>query len=142
MNIMQQKFSGFTIIEVIMSIAIMAFLVSAASITYVSVRKQTRDAARLTHITQIQSALAAYHRDNGVYPAEITPGLSFVGGNVTYMSAIPTNPLPIDFPCPAIEYDYLSDNSGISYHITFCLSSRVSDLNIGPHVATPVDIGN
>ncbi len=128
MKNIQKKIRGFTLIELIVVIVIIAILTTMATVAFVSVRRQARDSTRMVHIGQMQSALAAYHRDYGSYPADITPGNSFVAGNITYMKQVPNNPLPVESPCSSIpEYVY-PKSDGLSYQIRFCLSSQVNDI--------------
>jgi len=60
--------SGFTLIEVLVSVTIIAVLVAIAAISYSSINKQSHDARRKSDIEQIRSALEMYRADNGTYP--------------------------------------------------------------------------
>lgn len=130
---------AFTLVELLIVIVIIAVLISLATASLMGVRKQARNQTRLVHIGQMQSALAAYHRDTGSYPTKITPGMAFLLGNITYMKQVPNNPLPVEAPCTSVpEYDYpVSD--GISYRINFCLSTEINDI-YGIATATPSGI--
>ena len=135
---------AFSLIEVITVATIIALLATLSVVTYSKIRRQSRDVTRVLNITQMQSALAAYHRDFGSYPAAITPGAALTASGSTYMSQIPTNPLPVEEACTDFpEYVYYADNSGAqitSYHISFCLDSGSADLSAGQHLATPEGI--
>lgn len=67
MRIIDRKMKGFTFIELMVVISIMAILVGAGIVTYTGTNKRSRDARRKTDIEQIRSALEMYRSDNGSY---------------------------------------------------------------------------
>lgn len=138
MNKACQKF-GFTLIELMVVIAVLAFLVTVSVIAYNNVRGLSRDSVRVVHATQIQTALRAYYRDQGVYPYSLTLGQPLVSNNITYMDLVPNNPRPVDGDCDKnADYVYTQDNSGTSYHLTFCLGEETGDLPFGTNIVTPL----
>ncbi len=65
---------GFTLIELLVVIAIIAIVGVFAAIAVNSARSQQRDATRLSHIRQLQSALEAYFHETNSYPeGELLP---------------------------------------------------------------------
>lgn len=137
---------AFTFVEVI-TVAIIIMVLSSLSImTYSHIRRSSRDSRRILNITQIQSALAAYHRDLGYYPASLIPGTSLEAGSQRYLTPVPTNPTPVESPCQAWpEYSYVPVGTAPeyrSYQLTFCLSSATAELASGVHIATPDGILN
>jgi len=62
------KRKGFTFIEVLVVITIIAVLVVVGVVAYGSVNKRSRDARRKSDIEQMRSALEMYRADNGWYP--------------------------------------------------------------------------
>lgn len=138
---MREK-KAFTFIEVLVVLIVIAIISSAGFVIYSKSRRHARDAARVSDVAQLQVALAAYHRDLGVYPSVITLGTTFSAGSTVYMNQIPTYPKPVDAPCPANStYTYTPGASYLSYAITFCISSPVSNLSPGQLIATPAGIG-
>jgi len=132
-----KSFPAFTLIEVLIALIIVAFLATASLIVFAKVRRQTRDSARVSDVLQIQAALAAYHRDFGVYPSIITGGMSLVGSPTLYMETVPTYQTPVDAPCASdSSYLYSSPANYTSYTIQFCISSPVSNLPAGISTAT------
>lgn len=82
---------GFTLIELMMVIAIIGILASIIVVSLSSSKAKGRDAKRVSDIRTIQLALEEYYNDNAYYPtslygAGISPPFS------TYLSPVPTDP--------------------------------------------------
>ena len=88
---------GFTLIEILVAVTIIAVLVSIGVVSYASVNKRSRDAKRKGDVEQLRSALEMYRADIGYYPNtgsgswEDASGLSAVLVS-TYLPAIPSDP--------------------------------------------------
>ncbi len=65
---------GFTIVELLIVIVIIAILAAISIVAYNGVQERSRDAARLTKLSQLEKAIGLYYSDNGRYPP-ITHGL-------------------------------------------------------------------
>lgn len=74
---------GFTLVEILVSIAIIGFLSSIVIGSLNDSRSKARDAVRLSHISQIQRALEQYYSDNGRYP----PGYGAVAPNTAWATS-------------------------------------------------------
>lgn len=98
---------GFTLIELMVVIAIITVLAAVGIVTYTTAQKASRNSKKLQDLKAVQSALQLYKVDNGTYP--VTPengsipnsrcssiGLSatnFISDLVpAYMPAFPDNP--------------------------------------------------
>lgn len=82
---------GFTLVELLVTISILAVLMTLALISYQNIQKNARDARRKSDIVSIQSALEQYHSDQGYYPASLPVGsLQNPGLTKKYMAVIPT----------------------------------------------------
>lgn len=71
MNIFKNYFvpkRGFTLIELLVVIAIIGLLSSVVLASMNTARQKARDAARISDIRQIQTAIEMYASDNGHYP--------------------------------------------------------------------------
>lgn len=66
---MNKTTHGFTLIEVLVTVSILAILVSTVVISFGPAREQSRDAQRQTDLRTIEAALALYKNKYGVYPA-------------------------------------------------------------------------
>lgn len=63
-----RKIRGFTLVELMVAISILALLSTVALVAYSGVRKSARDAKRREEIKMIVAALEVYRAQNGDYP--------------------------------------------------------------------------
>lgn len=96
---------GFTLIELIVVIAIIGILATFLLVNFSGVRARARDTQRKSDIAQIQAALEFYRSDNGAYPPEGTGNGNFpvstscgaslknTLGTTTYLEKTPCDPL-------------------------------------------------
>lgn len=155
------KAGGFTLIELLVVIAIIALLSSVALIAYNSARQKSRDAKRLSDMTQMNNGLELYYATlrgyptgpNGIPAALITSGLA---------NHLPTAPAPADGNCAGVVYpsppvpgtvygtEYYYVPSGTAYLGTdgvtqvypdygyyFCLGNQAGNFSGGMHILTP-----
>lgn len=67
---MKTRSKSFTLIELLIVIAIIAILVSFATVSYSSAQKKSRDSKRKADLKAVQNAFEQYYADNnGLYPA-------------------------------------------------------------------------
>ncbi|PIZ10368.1 hypothetical protein COY54_01685, partial [Candidatus Falkowbacteria bacterium CG_4_10_14_0_8_um_filter_41_36] len=81
----------FTLIELLIVISIIGIIISISFVSFSNVRQKGRDTKRIADIKLIQKSLEDYYRDEGSYPATLTPGQSLIGSssNTIYMQIIP-----------------------------------------------------
>lgn len=103
---MKRKFfAGFTLLEVLVVVAIIGILISIGTASFTSAQKKARDGRRQGDLKSIQTAFEQYNADNnGNYPATCSV-------DVTYLPA----GLPKD---PKTGANYTSSCSATSY--CFC----------------------
>lgn len=105
-----RKVKGFTLVELLVVLSIIAVLSTVAIASYTSFLKNARDTKRKADLNFIQSALEQYHADQKYYPAAIAPAENCQGykdgwlmlrcplkspdGGKVYLSEVPTDPLP------------------------------------------------
>jgi len=137
---------AFTLIELLLVIAIIGILTSAATVSYLKIRAGSRDVKRLSSLSEIQNALALYYRDEGSYPTTLTPGGSLVGSSSAqvYLSTIPALPNQAEGACSTgdNQFIYATTSHSTAYTISFCLGAATAQLNSGPKCATPAGIIN
>lgn len=101
-------------------------------------READKDAARLSDIKQIQTALELYYNEANKYPESISGGDSIKFNKTVYMQKIPTNPAPTTDICKGYEnYSYKQENKGMEYKLVYCLEKNAGGITAGPHTATP-----
>lgn len=84
------KKKGFTLVELLVVISIIAILVAATSSSFINSQKRSRDASRKSELKNLSNALNMYYADKGKFPASITLGGEFSEDNIIYMKKVPT----------------------------------------------------
>lgn len=82
---------GFTLIEILITITILATLGGGVILTLNPVKQlnKSRDAQRQSDLTQIRLASDAYYNDTHCYPTEMPFGQEWSVGNTVYMKQVP-----------------------------------------------------
>jgi type II secretion system protein G len=124
----QSKISGFSLIELLVVISLIAILLSVSLVASDNARKSGRDSKRKADLEQIRSALEIYRNDCRAYPSndKVVSGDSLTGteqsGSVCledtdiYMESIPADPLP------GRKYHYLQSTSNPTNQYVICAS--------------------
>lgn len=130
---------GFTLIEILVTISIIAILSVIGMVAYSSVVRQGRDSKRQSDLRAIQSALEQYNSDQGFYPDAISFGnpLSRPTGGTPYMNSIPSDPIndsTNDYTYAYIPLNSSSgscDNSSTNRCFKYCLYALLENSNPG-----------
>ncbi len=117
-----KNIKGFTLVELLIVIAIIGVLSALLMANFVGVRQRARDAQRKSDLRQVQSALELYRSDLGLYPTtqngpDCDAALS--SGTTTYMTKVPCDPTNTSFYSGS--YYYYSDGS--VYYLVACLEN-------------------
>lgn len=99
---------GFTIIELLVVVAIIALLTTVGLVTFTQTNKRARDGKRKADLEQLRSALVLYRTDNGTYPGAIS--WSDMTPIQTYISAT-TIQDPLSSPHPQYTYSSSGGNT-------------------------------
>ena len=138
---MKRKGGAFSLVEIVVMIAIIAVLSVTALVIFINIRNQIGDLQRLHDIRQLQNSLERYASDNGGnFPNVLVIGQPLISpnGTVTYMSKVPSNPEPRTAAvCANRDYDYRVTSKGKSYLITYCLVKGNSQFDRGECHAMP-----
>lgn len=116
---MKRKNKGFTLIELIVSITIIAVLTVAGVLSYGGASKKARDSRRMADMEKIRIALELYRQGTGSsYPA--TTGALVPN----YLQTVPTGPK---------GETYVYTHSGYTYS----LSTSLEETGVGYSVINP-----
>ena len=144
---MLQDKKGFTIIELLIVIAIIGLLATISIVALNGARQKGRDAKRVGDIRQVQTALELYFNDKNAYPVAaiaITLGdathkvlcdtaagfqTTTTGCGKIYMGIVPANPLP-----NGSNYSYTG--TATTYDVGFSLEDSTGSYAAGSHTAT------
>jgi uncharacterized protein (TIGR02145 family)/prepilin-type N-terminal cleavage/methylation domain-containing protein len=142
-KIKKKKRSAFTLIEILVVVAVIGILISIALVYLTANRQSARNARRVADVKQIQTALEAFAYNQGRYPTvtEFSGSISY--GDTVYLKEIPVAPTPADGQCSEGDNTYTYSEDGInngSYILTFCLGDYSGSLSPGLHEATPEGI--
>lgn len=127
------KKRGFTLIELIVVIAILAALASMISGNISTSLKKGRDAKRKADLEEVTRALEMYYEDNKAYPLTLTFGSILEDPSTTkiYMQKLPNDPITTK------SYQYLSA-TGTDYKLFACLENSQQQL---PYISSGYTIG-
>lgn len=84
---------GFTLVEMLVVVAIVAILAMAGFTVFGPVMKNNRDRQRLQDLNSIKQALELYRTDTHYYPATLPTSLTSPDGRKTYLKTTPKDPL-------------------------------------------------
>jgi len=96
MEILQKTEKGFTLIEVLMVVAIIGILATIVLVSLNTARSKARDVRRISDLRQLALALEMSYDDNSTYPVQATcvdiatPLAALATGG--YMGALPADP--------------------------------------------------
>lgn len=118
--------SGFTLIELLVVIAIIGILASIVIASLGSVQSRGRDARRMSDINSLQKALALYSSSASSYPvAAATTTLTGADAvSTALLGAGVFTTMPKDPMDPTYTYDYITNATGSSYTLVFCLETN------------------
>lgn len=102
--------NGFTFIELLVVITIIAVVFASGVVSYTTISKNSRNARRNADMEAIRQALEMCRSIDGVYPGSIyTPNnIHCADANIITMKATPLDPKP----CPGSTYGYVVTGGG------------------------------
>ena len=114
---MKNKKNGFTLVELLVVMFIIAILTGVLLPNLMGARQKAKDAQRIGDADAMRSALRMYYNDNQSYPADYN---AMVVALPTYMPAVPEW---VDDTDPDIDFDYVSIDPYDTFTIRFKLES-------------------
>ncbi len=122
------KHKGFTLIEVLVAVTIIAILISIGVVSYGSVNKRSRDAKRKGDVEQLRSALEMYRADTGYYPNAGSGSWADASGLTTTLVATYLPVIPSD-PKTTQTYRYQATNLSGGNYYGYCMSALLESEN-------------
>jgi prepilin-type N-terminal cleavage/methylation domain-containing protein len=102
-----QKNRGFTLIELIVSISIIAIISSIGLVVYTGAQKLSRDSKRMGDIKEVQKAMEQFYAINNGYASLNTQDGSVSVNSLTGLNSyFQTNTPPSDPNFSAVNYEY------------------------------------
>jgi len=119
----QLKEKGFSLLALLVAIAIIALLTSIGMVSFSRAQQNSRDTRRKADLRSISSALELFYDASNVYPTEanydeVQQGPS-PGIYPTYIKTMP------DDPVTGRDYFYISRVTGYTNEQCYCLSSQM-----------------
>src|SRR5687767_9992789 len=131
MKITKRKINGFTLIELMIVVAIIGILTALVTVNLQDARERARDVQRKADLKSIQQALELYKNDHlpQTYPPTATWRDDLTGGG--YIKEIPTDPT-FGSSGAWVDYTYTRDVSDpLAFSIVACLENT-ADPNKDP----------
>jgi type II secretion system protein G len=120
MKMRAPKQKGFTIVELLIVIVVIAILAAISIVAYNGIQQRARDTKRASDIGQVKKMLELYKADVGAYPA-VCSGGDNAGCNLSNVSTalVPkyTPSIPLDPRNPTTYYHYVKGTGNDSYAI-------------------------
>jgi prepilin-type N-terminal cleavage/methylation domain-containing protein len=126
------KRTGFTLIEILIVVAIIAILASVVLVGLGPTQQAGRDARRVSDLHEVQNGLELYYNKCGYYPgtancaATTLPANWAALGTALTGSGIGVSSLPVD-PSTASAYVYGTNTGGTPKNTTYVLESTLEN---------------
>ncbi len=119
-NLLKKGRSGFTLVELMIVITVIAILATIAVASFTRVQKQARDTKRKGDMQTLATSLQAYYTENNSYPAALSTLVS------TYLPSLPTPPAGGSYTV----YSYSIGNGGNIYGLCVDLEAPAAIWNV------------
>lgn len=119
---------GFTLIEILIVVAIIAILASIVLVGLGPTQALGRDSRRVSDLQEIQNGLELYYNKNGAYPVPAQGAAWTVFQGDLTGASIGINNVPVDPSSPGRGYAYAWSAAGASYELMAYLESSQDSL--------------
>ncbi len=128
---MNKERSGFTLVELLVVIVVIAILASISIVAYQGIQSRARDTQHLQDVKTIAKAMEMYYADKGVYPPTNGSTKINIGWVTTadaswanleaalvpaYISSMPKDPQASQTTSPGIQGGYNYDMLRLTFH--------------------------
>lgn len=116
---------GFTMLEVLVVVAIIALLASIILASLNIAKQRGRDARRINDVRELQNALTLYTVTAGHFPIA-TATTTLTDSDPISSALVSSNNIPgpaLDPLYPVRAYTYKSNSTGSDYTISFCMET-------------------
>lgn len=137
-----KKNDSFTLIEVLVVIAILAGLVAILFPNFMDVRERARDATRKSDLKQIQKALELYKENHTppAYPTSLPdPCTTFSEGSNVYIGKVPGDPQGNCSSNIRRYFYYRFPGDTLRYELRACLENKQDPLGTNSQTAPYFD---
>ena len=122
----QNHQKGFTLVELLVVITIIAVLSTIGIVMYTTVQRNARDAKRIGDMQAISKALEMYKSVNGSYPTTSAISIAsnwdtFAAALSPYMQSLPKDPTNSDNWTTGKFYKYHTNDTGTFYQVAASL---------------------
>lgn len=123
---------GFTLIELMVTIAIIAILATIGMVVYSTTQKTARISKRVQDLDALKTSLELYKSSVGNYPAAAVAGTfacistPLAGLVPSYMPALPADPLDSGNPAGTNCYEYTSNSATAASSNEYKLGTKTS----------------
>ena len=117
-TLMNYRQRGFTLVELLVTMSILATLIAVLLPNFLGAREKARDARKVEDLLAVKNALRMYYNDNQIYPA---------GVGTSDLSAQLSSYLP---GIAAIEYAYFQMDSGEGFALCLGIDSGMGNEDI------------
>jgi len=135
-----KKQHGFSLVELLISVSIIAILIAIGIASYSTINKQSRDTKRKSDIEQLRSAIEMYRSENGYYP---NTGAGWV--DITSLSALTPTYIPAipEDPKNTTPYVYRYKATGLSngQYYGYCIEATVESAGSLSNTCTSIESG-
>lgn len=117
---------GFSLIELLVVMAIIALLATAIIAGVTLIQTKSRDTRRIEDMRQISEALELYHATNYQFPKAVTETIIDGTTDILTTTLVPTGNIPAistDPLYPDYAYRYQTNSLGTTYTLMFCLET-------------------
>ena len=124
---------GFTLLELVITIGIIAVLSVVAVVNLSGIQQNTRDVKRQSDLRLIQGALEQYYADQHFYPTVL--GVNLSSGARTYLNQVPSDSLASNQPYVYVARPSACDNS-TTICTNYCLYGNMENA-VATKLASP-----